>query len=101
MSILLTDNSSFKLNILSEMQDDSKEAFLDGLHAIADVDIAGLKNSSRFLFFTNRDKIEDKHIISVERSQKDDYSIVTGNIGCFVGGSDLERARRSSIAWCT
>lgn len=90
MSILLTDNSSFKLNILNEMPDDSKEAFLDGLHAIADVDIAELKNSSRFLFFTNRDKIEDKHIISVERSQKDDYSIVTGNIVGFVGVNDVQ-----------
>ena len=90
MSILLTDNSSRKLNNLIESQNDSKEAMLDGLHAIADVDISVLKNSSSFLLFANRDKIEDKHIFSIEGSQDGDYSIVTGNIAGFVGVNDVQ-----------
>ena len=98
-SISLTDNSSCKLSILSELQSEDKETFLNGLHAIADIDISKLKNDSRFLLFANRDKIEDKHIFSIERSQdNNEYGIMTGNIAGFVGVNNVQISIMSRFA---
>ena len=99
--ILLTDNNEYSLQKLGVIDSDDKDSLLASLHKIADVDIAELKNDSRFLLFANKDKITDQRqrIFTINKDPySDDYSIVTGNCAGFIGIDDVQVSIHSRFA---
>ena len=97
--ILLTDNTEYPLNQLGMGEPKDIGSLLDSLHKIADVNISELKNDTNFLLFSNRDKIEDQRIFTIQYDPPNKaYSISTGNIAGFIGIDDVQLSVHSRFA---
>ena len=97
MHIWLTDNNYNSPKRLSDIPCENRTSTLEELHKIADVNISNLRKDSSFFVFSNKDKIEDKNIISIERNGED-YNIITGNIAGFIGVNEVQLTIQSRFS---